>query len=67
MVTTPAALVTATCGFGLGATPNAVANMEALFGKYGVAPKAYFAVPLVGSVFIDLVNTAILTVFLNML
>ena len=62
-----AALVTATCGFGLGATPNAVANMEALFGKYGVAPKAYFAVPLVGSVFIDLVNTAILTVFLNIL
>ncbi len=62
-----AALVTATCGFGLGATPNAVANMEALFSKYGVAPKAYFVVPLVGSVFIDLVNTAFLTVFLNIL
>lgn len=62
-----AALVTATCGFGLGATPNAVANMEALFSKYGVAPKAYFVVPLVGSVFIDLVNAALLTVFLNIL
>lgn len=62
-----AALVTATCGFGLGATPNAVANMDALFSKYGVAPKAYFVVPLVGSVFIDLVNAALLTVFLNIL
>lgn len=62
-----AALVTAVCGFGLGATPNAVANMEALFDKYGVAPRAYFAVPLVGSVFIDLVNTAFLTLFLNII
>ena len=62
-----AALVTATAGFSLGATPNAMANMESLFDKYGVAPKAYFAVPLVGSVFIDLLNVAIITVFLNIL
>jgi ESS family glutamate:Na+ symporter len=62
-----AALVTATTGFSLGATPNAMANMEALFDKYGVAPKAYFAVPLVGSVFIDLLNAVAITVFLNVL
>ncbi|MCQ2071488.1 MAG: sodium:glutamate symporter, partial [archaeon] len=62
-----AALVTATCGFGLGATPNAVANMDSLFKRYGAAPVAYFVVPIVGSVFIDLVNSGVLTVFLSVL
>lgn len=62
-----AALVAATCGFGLGATPNAIANMEAMMERHGPAPTAYFVVPLVGSVFIDLVNSGVLTVFLNIL
>lgn len=41
------------CGFGMGATPNAMANMQAITQKYGPAPTAYFVVPLVGSLFID--------------
>jgi len=62
-----AAMVTATSGFGLGTTSNAMANMDALFERYGVAPKAYFVVPLVGSVFIDLINIGIITGFLFIL
>lgn len=54
------------CGFGMGATPNAIANMEALAAKYGPAPKAFFVLPLVGSLFIDFFNAAIITFFMNM-
>ena len=56
-----------TCGFGMGATPNAMANMQAITQKYGPAPTAYFVVPLVGSLFIDFMNTIIITSFLNLL
>ncbi|UAL07577.1 MAG: sodium/glutamate symporter [Candidatus Methanogranum gryphiswaldense] len=62
-----AAMVTATSGFGLGTTSNAMVNMDALFERYGIAPKAYFVVPLVGSVFIDLINIVIITGFLYVL
>ena len=55
------------CGFGMGATPNAMANMQAITQKYGPAPTAYFVVPLVGSLFIDFMNTIIITSFLNLL
>ena len=41
------------CGFGMGATPNALANMEAITKKYGPAPSAFIIIPLVGSLFID--------------
>ena len=51
------------CGFGMGATPNAMANMQAITQKYGPAPTAYFVVPLVGSLFIDFMNTIIITSF----
>ena len=44
------------CGFGVGATPNAIANMEAVCAKYGMATDAFFAVAAVGAFFIDLVN-----------
>ena len=61
-----AAVITAAgCGFGMGATPNAMANMNAIVEHYGPAPKAYFIVPLVGSLFIDFINAAIITLFLN--
>ena len=62
-----AAYTTASCGFLLGATPNAMANMDALFEEHGKAPTAYFVVPLVGSVFVDFVNTGVLTAFLALL
>lgn len=55
------------CGFGMGATPNAMANMQAITGVYGPAPTAFMVVPLVGSLFIDFVNATIITTMLNML
>ncbi len=52
------------CGFGLGATPTAVANMEALVSRYGRSPQAFFVVPMVGAFFIDITNALIIQVFL---
>ena len=51
----------------MGATPNAMANMQVLTAHYGPAPQAYFIVPLVGSLFIDFFNGIIITAFLNVL
>jgi ESS family glutamate:Na+ symporter len=62
-----AAMVAGMSGFGMGATPNAVANMEALMGEFGPAPVAYFVVPIVGGVFLDFLNVAVLTTLLNVL
>lgn len=55
------------CGFGLGATPNAIANMEAITGKYGPAPVPFMIVSLVGGLFMDFFNSAIITAFANFL
>ena len=60
-----AVMSSATCGFGMGATPNAIANMQAITDVYGPAPRAFFVVPLVGSLFVDFVNSAVLTMFIN--
>lgn len=62
-----AVMTAAFCGFGMGATPNAMANMQAVTKRYGPAPQAYFVVPLVGSLFIDFFNGLIITGFLNIL
>lgn len=62
-----AVMTAAFCGFGMGATPNAMANMQAVTKRYGPAPQAFFVVPLVGSLFIDFFNGIIITVFLNFL
>jgi ESS family glutamate:Na+ symporter len=62
-----AVMTAAFCGFGMGATPNAMANMQAVTKRYGPAPQAYFVVPLVGSLFIDFFNGLIITGFLNVL
>ncbi len=51
------------CGFGLGATPTAIANMQAITDRFGPSHKAYLIVPLVGAFFVDLVNAAILQIF----
>ncbi|NJD21012.1 MAG: sodium:glutamate symporter, partial [Gemmatimonadetes bacterium] len=53
------------CGFGLGATPNAVANMTALTERFGHAPRAFLVVPLVGAFFIAFTNAVILTAYIN--
>jgi glutamate:Na+ symporter, ESS family len=55
------------CGFMLGTTANAVANMGALVERYGPAPKAYLVVPLVGAFGIDFVNGLLITAALNFL
>ena len=48
------------CGFGLGATPTAVANMQSVTNTFGPSHKAFLIVPLVGAFFVDLINAAIL-------
>ncbi len=55
------------CGFGLGATPNAVANMGSIVERFGPAPRAFLVVPMVGAFFIDFSNAIILTVYLNLI
>lgn len=55
----------ATCGFGMGATPNAIANMDELTNQYGFVHTPYFVVPIVGCLFIDFFNSAIITIFIN--
>lgn len=60
-----AVMAAGNCGFGMGATPNAMANMGAMTAKYGIAPRAFFIVPLVGSLFIDFCNAGIITTFMN--
>lgn len=52
------------CGFGLGATPTAVANMQAVTSHFGPSHKAFLIVPMVGAFFIDLLNATILKGFL---
>ena len=54
-------------GHGLGATPNAVANMNSLVEKYGPAPRAFFIVPIVGAFLIDFANALVITLFVNFL
>jgi glutamate:Na+ symporter, ESS family len=54
------------CGFMLGTTANAMANMEALVDRYGPAPRAFLVVPMVGAFFIDFINAMIITVCLNL-
>jgi glutamate:Na+ symporter, ESS family len=51
-------------GFTLGATPNAIANMQSVTNRFGPAPYAFIIVPLVGGFFIDLVNALVIELFL---
>lgn len=54
-------------GFGLGATPNAVANMKTLVDRFGPSPRAFLIVPIVGGFLIDFLNAVNITTFLNLL
>jgi ESS family glutamate:Na+ symporter len=54
------------CGFGLGATPTAVANMESLVARHGPSPQAFLVVPLVGAFFIDITNAVIIQFYLSL-
>lgn len=62
-----AVMVTGFVGFAMGATSNAMANMQAVTRKYGPSPTAYFAIPMVGGMFIDFVNAAVITFMISML
>lgn len=62
-----AILVSGTCGFGTGAPPNAMANMQAVCDQYVPSIKAYLLIPLVGSLFADFLNSLVITFFINLL
>ena len=62
-----AVLCAGMCGFGLGATPNAMANMSAVCYKYRYTVKPFLIVPIIGAMFADLINTGMITLFLNIL
>lgn len=59
-----AVMSAAFCGFTLGATATAIANMQAVTEHYGPAPQAFVVVPLVGAFLVDLLNALVLTLFM---
>lgn len=58
-----AVMVSGHAGFGLGATPNGIANMKSVTEKYIYSKVAFFVIPLVGALFIDFFNVSIITIF----
>ena len=62
-----AVLCAGNCGFGMGATPTAVANMQAITNQYGSSYKAFLIVPMVGAFFIDILNAVFIQLFLKFL
>lgn len=63
-----AAMITAGfIGFGMGATSNAMANMQAVARRYGPSPSAYFMIPMVGGLFNDFFNAAIIALSIGLL
>ncbi len=52
------------CGFGLGATPTAIANMQAVTARFGHSHVAFLVVPMVAAFFIDIVNAIVIKLFL---
>jgi len=54
------------CGFGMGATPTAIANMQAVTDRYLPSYKAFLIVPMVGAFFVDIVNATVLQIFVNL-
>ena len=62
-----AVLVAGQCGFGLGATPTAIANLQAICSRYGAAPQAFILVPVVGAFLIDIANALVISLFVNIM
>ncbi|MDR0654595.1 MAG: sodium/glutamate symporter [Synergistaceae bacterium] len=56
-----AVMASGLCGFGLGATPNALVCMQAITDKYGPSERAFFVVPIVGAFLVDISNAAVIT------
>ncbi len=61
-----AVISAAFCGFAMGATATAIANMQALTRRSGPAPEAFIVVPIVGAFFVDIMNAVVLTFFLSL-
>ncbi len=61
-----AVLAAGHCGFGLGATPTAIANMQAITDRFGASHLAFLIVPMVGAFFIDIVNAVVIKLFLSL-
>lgn len=59
-----AVLAAGHCGFGLGATPTAIANMQAITDRFGPSHMAFLVVPMVGAFFIDIVNALVIKLYL---
>jgi ESS family glutamate:Na+ symporter len=59
-----AVLAAGHCGFGLGATPTAIANMQAVTQRYGPSQIAFLVVPMVGAFFIDIINVIVIKLYL---
>ena len=59
-----AVLASGHCGFGLGATPTAIANMQAVTQRYGPSQMAFLIVPMVGAFFIDIINVVVIKLYL---
>jgi glutamate:Na+ symporter, ESS family len=59
-----AVLAAGHCGFGLGATPTAIANMQAITDRFGPSHLAFLVVPMVGAFFIDIANAIVIKLFL---
>lgn len=64
---TAAVIAAGHCGFGMGATPNGIATMESVTNIYGPYHRAFFVIPLVGALFIEFLNSAVITTFINIL
>lgn len=62
-----AVLVGGLCGFGLGTTPNAMANMSAICKKHGYSALPFIIVPVIGATTVDIINIAVITLFMNFL
>nr|WP_174506044.1 sodium/glutamate symporter [Acinetobacter sp. Marseille-Q1620] len=55
-----AVLAAGHCGFGMGATPTAIANIQAITNTYGPSHKAFLIIPLCGAFFIDIINAVVI-------
>jgi ESS family glutamate:Na+ symporter len=62
-----AVLVAGQRGFGLGATPTAIANLQAVCARYGAAPQAFILVPVVGAFLIDIANAIVISLFVSII
>lgn len=54
------------CGLGLGATPTAIANMQAVTSRHGPSPQAFLIIPVVGAFLIDIVNALTIQAFISL-